>query len=208
MRNISKLLSISFILCISYFNLAAGTDTSFSVTTDENNYLVVNVNTALQEDIEVTIKDSYGAEIYSETIDANKIRNRKYDINDIKDGIYTLLLELDNEIKVQKIKKANQNIEIFSEDRFKVFKPTIQENNGVVSVTMLQFHGDFEIKIYDQDGKIIFKEEHDARGSFKSRYNLTTLPGGNYNFIIDVEQEDFDGSFNKNIPVTTGIASL
>ena len=208
MKNISKLLSISFILLLRFVNLTAGVDNSFSVTTDENNYLVVNIDKVSQEKLEVILKDKLGREIFSEKISANKISRRKYDINDINDGVYTLLLELDNEVKVQKIKKNNNNVVVYPEDKFSIYKPTILEENGIVSVSMLLFHGNFEVKIYDQDGNILLKEMHNAEGAFNSRYNLTTLPEGDYSFSIEVEQGSYDGSFNKNVIINSAIASL
>ncbi len=204
----TKLIVTSIIIFFGAINLTAGTGTSFSVTADDNNHIMINLAKDVQEEVIVTLSDRYGVKVFSEKTQSHTIKARKYDLSKLDNGLYTLELELEDEIKIQKINKSFNSIDVYEAEKSSVFKPIIKNNNGKVSVNVLSFHGSFQIKVINSKGDIMYKNKYQANGSFNSIYDLTTLPEGEYNIQVGIDVENYYGSFDKKVNVDSGIASL
>jgi hypothetical protein len=87
MRNMSKLVVTSMIICFGFLNLIAGTGTSFSVTADDNNYITIHIDKVIKEEIKVSLKNHRGINVFAERIQSDKIISRRYDVNKLENGV-------------------------------------------------------------------------------------------------------------------------
>ncbi len=72
--------------------------------------------------------------------------------------------------------------------------PNDDGKNDFWKVDNVEIYVDFELKIFDQFGQIIFRTPSNYNNEFDGKYNGNPLPTGNYYYIFQKGQKQFKGN--------------
>lgn len=209
MRFTIKLLVTSSLIC--FFNLMAMANEAsvFSIKNAGSNSISLQVKNVIQAQIQMTLKDMSGVVLHDETISKNRINNRKYDLRNLPTGRYSVIVSYDNVIKVQKIKKEFDRIDIDTDNVQTMFRPTFIENADYLDLNMLSLSKQrISLMIKDDEGHVIYNKRNQIDGSFQKRFNLSELKEGNYTFMVEFVDANINKEFKKTLYWSPSITAL
>lgn len=144
----------------------------------------------------LSIKDFTGNTIFSETITSNKAFNTSYDLSKLADGLYTLELIKDYEIKSKKFVVAAQEVTFLKHTETSVYKPVfrMEESRLLISQLALNKQSTLEIKIYFEN-ELIHEETVSGNAILNRVYNLKENVPGNYKVMMTANGRTYKRHF-------------
>lgn len=143
--------------------------------------------------LNVSITDRYGYELLSEKIQNKNRKFRKYNLEQLPFGEYSLKIESDQKIVYKTIKMERNNSVVLNEKV--TFKPTTFFKNDRWLVNALALGEKVSIKIYDEKFQELFEDKFKNESVIAKSYNLSELAYGVYTLSVTIG----DNSFNKVI---------
>lgn len=187
MKFINKLLITAAILFYVSMIAMAKETSNFSVQSMDENTISLKLTKESQSEIQVTLRDIYGVIMHNETLSENNVNNRKYNLRNLPSGKYTLTVAYDDVLQIQKIYKQFDKIEIDSDNLHTLYHPTFEKHSEYLDLEMLSFSKQkINLKIRDDEGRIIYSEDNLLNGLFKKRFNLSKLDKGEYTISVRV----------------------
>lgn len=201
-----KNFAATLVLCFAC--LIAKADT-FSVTIADKNSFKISLLDRNTDQVQVSLKDNYGASVYEDRIASKKVTSRTYDLHQLPKGRYTLIVAYDKTIKVQTIQKEFDNIEINEAELQTIFEPVFKQHSEYIDLNMLCLtEHNISLYINDNEGNLIYSETTKPHGSLAKRFNLMQLNKGFYTISLRIEDSILDTAFEKSFEWTPVIASL
>lgn len=151
---------------------------------------------AFKKEHVLSIKDFTGNTIFSETITSNKAFNTSYDLSKLEDGLYTLELIKDYEIKSKKFYVADQEVTFLKNTETSVYKPVfrMEESRLLISQLALNKQSTLEIKIYFEN-ELIHEEAVSGNAILNRVYNLKENVPGNYKVVMTANGRTYKRHF-------------
>ncbi|MEM1001913.1 MAG: hypothetical protein AAGH46_04615 [Bacteroidota bacterium] len=172
-----------------------------------SSYAVSNVETApkafsneLTEEVRkghlLAIKDNAGHTIYSETVNSNGNFNTSFDLSQLKDGLYTLELSKDFEIKTTQFVVTAKEVTYLKNTEKSVYKPVFRMENSKVLISQLALDKEstLEIKIYFEN-ELIHQEEISGNAILNRVYNLKEKTPGHYKVVMKANGRTYKRNF-------------
>lgn len=180
-----KIKFLTVILCFCTLIIKAGDKSILTVKVAENSSLVLQLSNVKEAQIQVTLKDLYGVTLHDETLMQHNLDLRKYNLQELPSGSFSLIVAYDDVIKIQPIKKENDVI-LIEEDKVQtIFRPTFRQHDTYVDLNMLCLSDKkLTIMIEDDKGQIIYSEVNQPKGTLEKRFNLSKLAEGSYSFSV------------------------
>lgn len=134
---------------------------------------------------QVSIKDISGATIYTEVVEINGDFNPSYDLTSLKDGLYTIELSKDFEIKIKAFVVASKTVTFLEKAEKTVFKPVFRTADNKVLISQLAINQEkpLEVKIYFEN-ELIHSETISDEVIINRVYNLQKDVTGSYKVIL------------------------
>ncbi|MEM7575045.1 MAG: hypothetical protein AAF433_19220 [Bacteroidota bacterium] len=203
-----SILSLTLLLW-STLLLVAASPINFSTTVLDEHSFVLRLEQVIDTEIQVQIKDQRGFVLHEEGLSQQQAKSRRYDLRNLPAGNYVMIVDFDNQIKVQPIVKSATAIEVDNDLAETVIKPSLNYNNGLLDANFFAGAASaVDVKIQDDEGQVVYQERQELDSPFHKRYNLTQLPWGEYTFYFKV---NYDGipqlNFSERISIQANLAA-
>ncbi len=137
------------------------------------------------------VKDEYGIILHSETIKNSGDLSKAFDLNKLKNGLYTIELEKDFEIVIKPFEIKNSKAVFLTSEESTIFKPNVRtENNKLLVSQMTLGSNPIEVEIY-YDGSLIYSESINGEKTMNRIYKLSETETGNYHAIIKSDDRTY-----------------
>ena len=155
----------------------------------------INIH-SIKKGSRLTVINTKGTIIYSEIIKKNASLSQNFDFSNLKDGIYTIELTHDFEVKIQKIAVANHKVS-FLEDTTSVFyKPLVRNQDHKVYVSKLELSNQELTVTLFYEGEEIYSETTKDEPIFERIYTLDSNKKGAYSVVVNANNRNYTSYFN------------
>lgn len=142
------------------------------------------------EEINISIEDSFGFQLYAEKIQSKNRKSRRYNLKQLPNGIYTLKMESNQKVVTKKIRTSRNNSTVLEE---KVsYKPTTIYKDDKWMVNVLALGQDVDIKIYDDAYEEVYANKVKNKNVVAKSFDLSELDFGVYTLSITVDNKNYD----------------
>ncbi|WP_281753003.1 hypothetical protein [Neptunitalea chrysea] len=191
-----KFLKISLVLgmlLVSMGTYAAAINISLSVAKEQSK--TINFRLDNTEDVKVVLKNEQGISVYSEEVEAKNGRiNRKYDLNHLPNGNYSLNIE--TATKIYSYDVALDESTTVNQKASEIFKPVVFTKDGNVMLQLLDLEkSPIEVAIYDNNDNLLYTQKFEGEMNFSKKFALKKVFSSNYTFVIKYN----DMTFTKDI---------
>ena len=167
-----------FAICV--FALAAD-DVSTSITvkqTGEKQALIRIANLSEVSNAVLKIKDEDGHTLYREVI-SEHAHMQRYDFSGMPDGTYEVQVKTAEGTSTEVFEiSAGKNSPVY-------FKPAIQVEQQVVKVAFMnKIDTPLTLKLYAEDGKVLYEENVASQAVYAKGLNLSQLEAGQYSVSL------------------------
>lgn len=132
----------------------------------------------------VSVKDSFGATLYSEEIKSDGNYSKFFDLSSLQTGSYTLELENNAEIIENSFSKEGKKIIFKSEKAKTINKPTIYLKNNSIYLSKLNFDKEnLEINVFYEGTKVHTEVLKSKSNSLSRVYKLLNNKKGEYTIV-------------------------
>ncbi len=182
-----------------------GENVQFTVVNTSS--FVITLEDASTEKIELSIRDINDQVFHSETISEEQLTNKQYNLKELPDGAYSVVMTYDQYITVQPLLKENNSIIFDTDSSQKIYRPTFSDKLGYLDLAILcSPSAAYNILIQDDLGNILFNETIDSAATINKRFNLTKLEEGKYDIMVGIEDINFNEYFSKTIHINPTLA--
>ena len=191
-------LSTIAILCLINTTVLASNKSDLLVKTTGEDSFVIQFSTENQTSIQVILKDDLGETLFNEKQLKNNLSQRKYNLQNLPSGEYTLYVVYDAIVKVQAITKEENKLKIEAEKMETVFSPVFRQHLQYLDLTMLNLSKlKVLIKITDSEGNVVYCKINRPSPTLKNRFNLSSLEEGTYKVSVKVMDSGLIKEFNE-----------
>jgi len=167
----------------------------------ENNAISIKVDKADKSLVDLSIKDRYGSILFNEKLSEIELNKKQYRLEDFKVGKYTIQIEYDQLIQVQKLDFKHDKIEMLDEIET-IFKPTINFNNEYVDLNLLSLdNSKVEVKIRDFNNNTIYSGKFFSCPTVAKRFNTALLEDGDYLFSVSMENNAIESNYTREFEI-------
>ena len=187
------------------FILKAGVEPSVSIRSQKGESFSLHLIDMNKEPFDIQLSDQFGVILIKEKVKDQDDYLKFYNLKELATGNYTMRIESDRRIIFQPIlfNKENRSIEISAKKE--IYKPALKFVYPHLDLNMLHFEeGTVDIRILDKVGYTLYKDELISEGSITKRYGVTTLPAGNYLFLISTKDYTYEQAFSISSDNITG----
>ncbi|GLB51955.1 hypothetical protein NBRC110019_09940 [Neptunitalea chrysea] len=172
---------------------AAAINISLSVAKEQSK--TINFRLDNTEDVKVVLKNEQGISVYSEEVEAKNGRiNRKYDLNHLPNGNYSLNIE--TATKIYSYDVALDESTTVNQKASEIFKPVVFTKDGNVMLQLLDLEkSPIEVAIYDNNDNLLYTQKFEGEMNFSKKFALKKVFSSNYTFVIKYN----DMTFTKDI---------
>ncbi len=157
----------------------------------ENKKLIVRMENMHAINVDLTIIDPNGGIIHKDRINTKSEKMKKYDLNRLEPGTYTMIV--DDLMKVEKVKfvLTDQNVNFATDKAEVTYKPIVWLNNDkTVDFNLLTLGKSAEVSIKSEE-KVLYYESFTKLSNISKKYNLKELPSGKYTMVVRTNGETF-----------------
>jgi len=139
--------------------------TVVSMANETKSYLKASFNAksmifqldGLSKEASITFMDTEEVVLYSESILNQKNYIKKFDLRNLKEGVYSLNMEDNLKIIKYILSVEDKNVKVLTKEE--TYKPIFKRTGDIVSVNFLNIDSKVvHIKVYDSENRILFKE--------------------------------------------------
>ena len=132
----------------------------------------------------ISIQNTEGVEIFTETLVGKAAKFRKYNLQKLEIGQYTLIVKSKRSKIVQPFAVNIANIDVLMATRETIFTPVVVLKGNKLDVSASSFKNPgISVTISDNLGTTVFREKYEGV-TLQKRYDLAKLPSGAY--IVEV----------------------
>jgi hypothetical protein len=159
--------------------------------------LLIEFSNIKEEDVTVSIMNEEGATVHIDKAKSIKAFNKKFNLEKLEKGKYTLKVVRENCKTTQLFDVTKKGIIIKENDRKEVFAPIVKEENSNFDVTIAFIKNKYSILVLDLNGNTVFEETQKGLTQLNKRYNMSNLARGEYLFQISIDGETYYHNFIK-----------
>jgi len=165
------------------------------VTSVAGKVVIVDLKDYPAELIEISIYDKQGQMLHSEKINSTDYKRRRYSLEQLPSGSYTIKMNTALRIISKKIDLDKNDIHI--EDTTVSFKPICFVKDSKWNVEFLAQNRETFITIYNANGTF-YEEKFQGQQRINKSYNLDKLEKGKYHMLIEVGGRQYTDTFTKS----------
>jgi len=158
-------------------------------TSVDGNTITVYFDHQKSEMVNISIVDKVGYELLSEEVQSKNRKSRRYNLEQLPYGVYTIKINMDQKIVYKEIKTEKNNT-IVLEERI-TYKPSTTFENDKWMVNILALGERVDIKIYDAELEPVFEEKIKDTKVIAKTYDLSQLDYGVYTLNINVGETSY-----------------
>ncbi len=161
------------------------------ITTASSKGKVVYIGlTNISEGEVISIIDTDGVRLYSESLDQSLSFNKKFDFSTTPNGIYFIETKEAKEITVTPVIVSEDKVAVVTESSKRFRAPKVKIDGDIARVLVRNFNeSPVSITIYDADGNVLKTESSESLLIYNA-YNFTNLKEGTY--TVSVSQGDYN----------------
>jgi cytochrome c1 len=159
--------------------------------------LFIEFANSKEEDVTISIMNEEGATVHIDKAKSIKAFNRKFNLEKLERGKYTLKFVCDNCKVTQLFEVSKKGISVKENDRKEVYAPVVKQEDGKFDVKIGIIKTKYAVLVLDLNGNIVFEESEKGVNQLNKKYNLSNLAKGEYLFQITVDGESYYHNFNK-----------
>ena len=210
--NLSKMTNKLFIplliLCLST-NVQAADQAEFSIEAENSNSFVIQLTNVKQAHIEITLRDAHGEQLHTETLTQKSIKRRQYNLSNLPQGVYPLVVSYDEVTKIQPIYKEDNWLILVPEELQTIYRPILRQDDSYLDIWMTCFcDTEIRLEILDSEGHVLFKEFVKPEGYFQRRFNLSLLEEDLYTVKLSTVDISINKRFQEMVNWSPSIASF
>lgn len=143
----------------------------------------------------ISVSDSSGEIIYSGRVNYDGNLKNLYDFSHLKDGIYTVELNKDFEIKINSVQVQNHNVTFLNNKNETIFKPVFRSVDSKIIISKLALDSqEMIVELYFGD-ELILSETVKGSEILNRVYKLDETLNGEYTAIIKSNDRVFIENF-------------
>lgn len=138
----------------------------------------------------IKIFDNEGFALIEESANVSEPFEKIFNLENLKSGVYTLVIESDYKETVQPIMITSRGLIVDENKREEYFPAIIRQENAQVNVSLLNPTKSLvSFSIVNRQGELIYKEMLKDQLVVEKSYNLKQLAGGNYTVVVDTSKD-------------------
>ena len=188
MKHLTTILSTMALMLTTAFGLNATSVTNLEVSpVDNERVLFIDMETAGQGEVNIRILDPENTVIFSETVGPVDSYQKRYSLELLEEGNYTLRVEDEFKVTIQPIVLQEDALVVDNSERAIVFTPVvnISEDGKYLDVNwMLGNSGDYKFTLEYTMSSFSFDDAERDVTTVHKRYDIAKLPKGRYNVSI------------------------
>jgi hypothetical protein len=144
----------------------------------------------------IKIFDNEGFVLIEEKANVSEPFEKIFNLENLKSGAYTLVIESDYKETVQPIMITSRGLIVDENKREEYFPAIIRQENSHVNVSLLNpTKSTVSFSIVNRQGELVFKEMLKDQLVVEKSYNLKQLAGGHYTVVVDTSK----GLYTKDV---------
>lgn len=148
----------------------------------------------------IQLKDANGITLITEKIVQQAEFGRMYNLENLPEGNYNLVVENDQRVLIQSISIHRRFLTIDKAARKEILKPAILVENNFIAINMLHFEKEvISITLKNRKGQVVYRDSFKSYGSLNKQLNISDLPKGNYSFVIQTNAYEVTKNFTKGL---------
>ncbi|MFK7833268.1 MAG: hypothetical protein AB8B52_08330 [Winogradskyella sp.] len=168
-----------------------GTYTSYATTTVEK---IPTVSKVSKGDY-ISVSDALGKVVYSGYANYNGNLKNLYDFSQLKNGVYTVEINKDFEIKINAVAVKNNQVTFIEDANQTIYKPVFRSKNARVIISKLALDTtEMVVELY-YEGESIHTETVKGNDVLNRVYKLDTSLKGEYQAVITTNNRVFVENF-------------
>lgn len=207
MKKVTVILK-TLVLLIMSASAMANTASALKVSV-KSNHIMISLETASTQPLEIKIQDKDGQVLYSERSSKKIIERHKYNVKDFPAGDYLIKVSQGNTIRIQPFIKEFEGLSVDQAKVLIYFNPIFNQKLDHVDMNLLCSH-DFAttIQILDSNREVLYREDVRAGGKVEKRFDLSKLEQGSYTFLVRVSSSIYENEVYRTFEVADMHASL
>ncbi len=164
-------------------------------------YSIVSYNNIGNNSATLTIKDELGNVVFSDKYYGPGFTQKVLDFSNIEDGTYNAELNIKGKSTLSKsFEIENHKLTSGMKNEASTYKPQSFANivNNTLYVSHLSLGGNsFAVSISDKSGTTVYENEEIEKPIYSQKFDVTSLPKGEYTLSINSVNGDFSYDFQK-----------
>jgi Fimbrillin-A associated anchor proteins Mfa1 and Mfa2 len=157
--------------------------------------VTLNLGNVDSRTISVKIVSEDQETIYTENVKNEPKFLKKYNVAKIPSGNYTLIITKENSRVTQPFSVQNGVLSLSETDKKVKYFPNVYFKENTMDVNaFLGYYGTITVKVFDEEGNIVFNQKNENVVNLHKRYNVGELPIGTYAVEVVAGDETFSFS--------------
>lgn len=158
----------------------SGTIVKFSAA-ENAKAVTVSINGIENDVIKITLEGFNGEVFYEEAVSKTPRYLKKLMLSDLETGIYKLVVRKNFTKTIQPFELTETGVNMNASELSEKLLPVVRQNGKMVDVNYLSSSNtDVTVRIYDNEGKLVFEDTKSKVTAFSKRFDLSKLTGGVY----------------------------
>ncbi len=160
------------------------------ISADENvKAITVNINNIQNDVVKVSLEGSDGTVYFTQEISKTARFAKKLNLSQLENGAYKLVVRKNLTKTTQPFQLTETGVQLNENERKDKFLPSIVQKGNMVDVNCLASnYTNVFVRIYDNEGKLVFENSNYVVFQVQKRFNLSNLPAGTY--VVEVAAGD------------------
>tara|TARA_B100000497_G_C7662727_1_gene399286 strand:+ start:280 stop:879 length:600 start_codon:yes stop_codon:yes gene_type:complete len=198
MKNLTSFLLV-LALGLAFISNANASDRYLFIGLDSktnNERLVVDLSSLDGSIVSCKIIDQNGVYVYTDNFKVQRAGLKWYNLENLKSGSYTFILNDENQTIEYKVKKERSKISIQESPNI-TFKPIVTSvTKNISDFHLLSLGKDVFIELYNDQGEELYSKEYIGENTISQRFNLSLSPQGEYTLKVRVGDMIYYEYFN------------
>lgn len=146
----------------------------------------------------IELKDMNGVVLIQEKINQQTEFGRMYNLEELPEGTYRLVVENEQQIIIQPITINRRFLTINRMEQKEIIKPAIKVTMDVIAINMLHFEKEaISFFIKNDQGETIYTDSFNIFGSLNKQLNISRLARGGYDLLVQTNAYTVTKHFNN-----------
>lgn len=160
-----------------------------SLNTESSKSVILKMNN-LKAGTEVTLWNEAGKILFKDEVNEASY-SKIFNLKQLEKGELTLEVESSESLEILPISVTEDEAQFIKKEEKFFAKPIVRLNNDMVKVFLRSEHTGYEMKITDQNGSSVYKEQIGENKSGLMRYDVSKLSKGKYNIQFTADGRSF-----------------
>lgn len=193
MKTIAKLIIVVFLIGSTNTIFANGARTELKIIKENNKAFSIKFEYNKEIDVKVTFKDAREVTLFKEQLKNVKKVYKTFDISNLPNGKYSVVVEDNKTIYSQLIEIKNHKLFYNAEDVTTTNKPVKYVNQDVLYISSVLEKGvDVQITIYNDLDEIVHKETSTTQNNLNKKFKFLDGHPNDYKVVVRYNEITFN----------------